>query len=295
MSQDAILDLALPITLFLMMFGMGANLAGRDFRLLLAKPSTVLVGITSQMVLLPLLACGMLSLLNLPPAIFVGFMILALSPGGTTSNVFSFLASGNLALSVVLTGVVSLLVPVTLPLVAGWILANQTAGAAPIVLPFFETVMKLVVVTLVPMGLGMMLRRWRPALCNRYEFALTRIPFIMLMGVIVGIIHQNWVRMPEFLALTAVPALLLATAALGVGFVFARVLARSVRDARTIAIETSIQNGGTALLVTGTILENPEMTIAPVMYGILMLLPVLAYLGWLRLGPSPIQPQAGRP
>jgi BASS family bile acid:Na+ symporter len=105
----------------------------------------------------------------------------------------------------------------------------------------------------------------------------------MLLLVICGIIAQNWVRMPEFLALTALPALLLASVALAAGYGFARACRRDTRDARTIAIETSIQNGGTAILVTGTLLNNPAMTIAPVMYGILMLIPVFSYLGWRRL------------
>jgi BASS family bile acid:Na+ symporter len=122
---------------------------------------------------------------------------------------------------------------------------------------------------------------------------MTRVPFLMLLAVIAGIIQQNWARMAEFLALTGLPSLLLAAVALLAGYGFARGLGREPRDARTIAIETSIQNGGTALLVTGTILQNPAMTIAPVMYGILMLLPVLAWLSWLRLGARGRTAQAG--
>ena len=95
--------------------------------------------------------------------------------------------------------------------------------------------------------------------------------------------------MPSFIAQTGVPALLIASSALAVGYGFARAARRAEIDARTIAIETSIQNGGTAMLVTGSILHNPAMTIAPVMYGILMLLPMFAYLAVLRArrGASP--------
>jgi len=282
-NQDVVLDIALPATLFLMMLSMGANLTLADFRLLAGRPSAVFVGVAAQMVLLPLVAFGVLLVLGVPPAIFAGFMILALSPGGTTSNVFSYLAGGNLALSVVLTGLVSLVTPLSLPLIAGWMLSSQLTGETAVAMPFVETVLKLVTVTLLPMALGMLLRRRRPAFCLRNEFWMTRIPFLMLMGVIAGIIHQNWERMPVFLEAAAVPALLLASLALVMGYGFARFTAQRRREARTIAIETSIQNGGTAILVTGTILRSPEMTIAPVMYGILMLLPVFACLAWLYL------------
>jgi len=282
-NQDAVLAIALPLTLFVMMFSMGANLSPGDFRTLWARPSSVFCGLASQMLVLPVLAYLMLSLLSLPAEIAVGFMILALSPGGTTSNVFSYMVGGNLALSIALTAIVSLITPFSLPLVAGWIIDSRLAGDAQITLPFLPTVGKLAAITLVPVALGMVLRHYQPAWCERNEFWMTRTPFLMLLAVIGGIIAQNWARMPEFLTLTALPALLLASAALVAGYALARGLRRDRRDARTIAIETAIQNGGTAILVTGTILGNPAMTIAPVMYGILMLLPVMVYLSGLRL------------
>jgi BASS family bile acid:Na+ symporter len=129
----------------------------------------------------------------------------------------------------------------------------------------------------------MLLRKWNAGFCIRHERLLTRVPFFMLLAVIGGIVHQNWSNMPSFLAQTAIPALLLASAALILAYGYARLMGRAEVDSRTIAIETSIQNGGTAMLVTGTILDNPAMTVAPVMYGILMLLPLFAYLGLRRL------------
>ena len=284
MNQDLVLAIALPVTLFCIMFGMGANLVPADFRRVIEKPVAMLSGMLSQMILLPLLALVLLYPMGLSPEIFVGFMILALSPGGTTSNMFSYLAGGYLALSISLTAVVSVVTPFTIPLVAGWILTSQFESTTAIRLPFLQTLAKLIVVTLVPVMLGMLLRRYKSSFCRQYENWLTRIPLIMLMLVIAGIIYQNWERMPYFIDQTGMPALTLATLALLSGYIFARLLRQDIRTARTIAIETSIQNGGTAILVTGTILQNPAMTIAPVMYGILMLIPVFLYLAWLKLG-----------
>jgi len=88
--------------------------------------------------------------------------------------------------------------------------------------------------------------------------------------------------MPYFIEQTGLPALLLASLALVAGYIFSRSMQRNKTDSRTIAIETSIQNGGTATLITGTILQNPAMTIAPVMYGIIMLIPIFIYLFWLQ-------------
>jgi len=281
MNQDLVLAIALPVTLFLIMFSMGTGLTPAHFKIVLKTPASVLTGMLSQMIILPLLAFIVLMPMQLPTEIFIGFMILALSPGGTTSNMFSYLASGNLALSISLTAIVSIVTPFTIPLIAGWIFLSQLDKSVAIQLPFLQTVLKLVVVTVVPVILGMLLRHFKKNFCLKHEFLITRIPLMLLLLVIVGIIYQNWQKMPYFIAQTGLPALLLATLALLTGYLFARLLKRSTIDARTIAIETSIQNGGTAILITGTILDNPAMTIAPVMYGILMLVPIFIYLLWL--------------
>ncbi len=285
MNQDPILAIALPVTLFCIMFGMGTALTLDHFRLLLRNPAPILVGMSSQMILLPLLAFLLLSAFELPPELFVGFMILAFAPGGTTSNAFSYLAGGNLALSIALTAIVSLLVPFTIPLLAAPLLESRLGIDARIALPFAPTLMKLVLVGLLPVALGMWMRHLRADFCRRNEALLTRIPLLMLLAVIAGIIVQAWERMPGFLSLTAAPALTLATAALVLGYGYARLMRQNRRNARTIAIETSIQNGGTAIFVTGSLLHDAQMTVAPVMYGILMLLPVFGWLLLLRLRP----------
>ena len=281
MNQDTVLGLALPLTLFCIMFSMGTGLVAGDFKRVLNSPVSVLAGMVSQMLLLPVIAFLLLLPFELPVEIFIGFMILAFSPGGTTSNMFSYLADGNVALSITLTGIVSLLTPLTIPILGGVLLEWKLGSASEVTLPFLTTFLKLVVVTLIPVLLGMALRHYRAMFCLKYEKVITRIPLIMLLLVIVGIIRQNLESMPLFLDLTGLPALLLATLALGGGYVFARSLRLTEKDARTIAIETGIQNGGTAILVTGTILNNPGMTIAPVMYGILMLIPTFGYILWL--------------
>ena len=281
MNHDIVLKLALPVTLFCIMFSMGSSLVAADFRRVLETPAAVVTGVVSQMVILPLAAFILLSLLQLPPVLFIGFMILAFSPGGTTSNMFSYLAQGDVALSITLTAIVSLVTPLTIPLLGGLILEWQLGAQREIVLPFLPTFAKLVVITLIPVLLGMLLRYYREAFCLKYERVITRVPLIMLLLVIVGIIWQNRASMSLFLDQTGVPALLLSSIALGLGYMVAKLVRLPTRTARTIAIETGIQNGGTAILVTGTILNNPNMTIAPVMYGILMLIPTFAYILWL--------------
>ncbi len=282
MNSDIILAIALPVTLFCIMLSMGTSLTLNNFKLLLQTPGSVITGLASQLLLLPVLAYAMLPLFKLPPEIFIGFMILALSPGGTTSNMFAYLAKGNLALSVSLTAIASLITPLSIPLIASWVISSELGNTSHIELPFLQTLAKLVLVTLLPVMLGMLLRHFKSAFCLRNEFLLTRIPLLMLLLVIVGIIQQNWQQLPEFITLTGIPALLLASAALATGYLFARSLTRNKTDSRTIAIETAIQNGGTAILITGTVLNNESMTIAPVMYGILMLVPIFIYLAWLQ-------------
>lgn len=283
MNQDLVLTIALPVTLFFIMFSMGSNLTMADFSRLKRNPASILTGVIAQMILLPILAFILLSILNLKTEIFIGFMILALSPGGTTSNMFSHMANGNLALSISLTAIVSLITPFTIPLIAGLIIKTQLDSTTNIHLPFLITVAKLSIVTLLPVLLGMWLRHDKLSFCKKFKKPLERIPFIMLLIVIAGIINNNWEKMPEFIQQTAMPALIIASLAIILGYYFARIMKQDKQNSRTIAIETSIQNGGTAILVTGTILQNAEMTIAPVMYGILMLVPMFVYLAILKL------------
>lgn len=282
MNQDFVLALALPLTLFLMMFSMGTTLRPGDFSLLARRPFPVVVGLGCQLILLPLMAVLVLKPFAMSPEIYAGFVILALSPGGTTSNVFTYLAGGCVALSISLTALVSLIAPFSLPLAANFLLNDPAIAESRIVLPLLPTIARLLVITLLPVTLGMLLRRFNPGFCLRRERLLTRLPFVMLLCVIAGIIRQNWESMPEFLSMTGVPALLLASVSLLAAYLVARSLRLADSDARAVAIETSIQNGGTAMLVTGTILNNPAMTVAPVMYGILMLAPLFLVLALRR-------------
>lgn len=278
MNQGLILSLALPLTLFCIMFGMGATLTLEDFRRLARTPRKIACGVSSQMILLPLLALLTVSLFELPAEIVVGFMILAFSPGGTVSNLFSYLANGNVALSISLTAVVSLVTPVTLPLLSGVVLEWQIGSTQEVQLPFAPTFAKLVLITFIPVALGMLLRHYRSALCVDNEKWLTGVPAAMLLAVIFFIILQNWESMPHFLQLAGAPALLLASIAILGSHLFSRAIGQVADDTRTVAIETGVQNGGVAMLVTGTILENPAMTIAPAVYGLLMYLPTTAYV-----------------
>jgi len=286
MNQDPVLAVALPITLFFIMLSMGTTLKYTDFKQVFALPKIILVGLISQMLLLPLLAFCVLSLLQIPldisAEIIVGFMILAFSPGGTSSNLFSFIAGGRVALSITLTVVASLITPITIPLLSQVILQWQMGDRNDISLPLLPTFLKLAVVTIIPVTLGMILRYQFPALCLNFQSQITKIPMFMLLLVILAIISTNIEQMPQLLQMTAAPALLLASLALIMGYIFSRFIGSSHQDSHTIAIETGIQNGGTAMVVTGTILNNPVMTIAPVMYGILMLVPTFLYIFWAK-------------
>ncbi|MCW8826062.1 MAG: bile acid:sodium symporter family protein [Gammaproteobacteria bacterium] len=286
MNQDPVLAIALPLTLFCIMLSMGTTLQLADFRRVLGIPKIIMIGLISQMILLPLLVLAVIILLEIPfklsPEIIVGFMILALSPGGTTSNLFSFMAGGRVALSITLTAVVSLLTPITIPLLGALVLQWQMGSSSDLSLPLIPTFMKLAVVTIIPVALGMVLRHRYPDFCLRNQNQITRVPMVMLLLVIGGIILTNIEQMPMLLEMTAIPALLIASLALAMGYSFARLSRSDRQDSHTVAIETGIQNGGTAILVTGTILHNPVMTIAPVMYGILMLIPTLIYIAWAK-------------
>ena len=139
MDQATLIAVGLPAALFLIMVGMGLSLTLHDFREVLVAPRATLFGLVAQIILLPLVGSGLALALDLSPAMAVGLVIIAACPGGTTSNLFTFLGRGDVVLSIVLTVAASLITIVTLPLFAGWALERFGAAGRTASLPVLRT------------------------------------------------------------------------------------------------------------------------------------------------------------
>lgn len=270
MQADLLTQVILPAALFVIMFGMGLSLRPVDFALVVKNPKAMALGIFAQMVLLPLLGLAVVLLFNMPAELGMGLMILALCPGGTTSNLFTYLAKGDVALSVSLTALVSLLAPFTIPVLALFAMQLLLGSEQVIELPLLKTITQLVIITLVPVGLGMLCCRYFPRLSERADKPVRIFSIVFLALIIAGIILKNRAQIPEFIVQTGPAALTLNLLAIALGYALARFAQLSAPQARAIGLEVGIQNGTTAIIIALSILHNEQMAIAPTVYSILM-------------------------
>ena len=274
----------LPLALFTIMWGMGLSLTVEDFRRVVKVPKAVAVGLSLQMILLPLLGYAVLSVMGLSGALAVGLMVLALSPGGATSNILSFLVRGDVALSVTLTALVSIISPFTIPLILAPVMDALMGESAAVSLAVGETILQLLGITIVPVIIGMLVRKYAPAFAAKGEKPVKILSLLFLFLIIAGIIRQNWEQLPGFFAQAGLAALALNVLAMACGFYGARAFRIERKQCITVGVEVGIQNGATALVITGTILANPTMSIVPAIYSLIMLCNVAVFGILVNLG-----------
>lgn len=277
MESSAFIDIGLPVALFIIMIGMGLTLAPRDFREVFVYPRASAFGSVVQVAVLPLFALAIAWAMSLPPALAVGLVLIAACPGGTTSNIFTFLARGNLALSITLTVVASLVTVLSLPWFVNLALdlfsapADDVAEAAESLrLPVVRTVVTLLVIVICPVVIGMAIRAVKPDIAARLERAVGLFGLVVLAVLIVVIVLQlggdAW---PMFEA-AGIAAVLLNLAGIAAGLIGGRLIGLDLRDALTCAMELGIKNGTLGLLVALTLLDSPEIAVPSAVYGMLM-------------------------
>lgn len=270
MEQNIVTQLVLPLALFVVMLGMGLSLVPADFRRVFEKPRAVAVGVLGQLLFLPLVALGVIASLDLPPLFAVGLMVLAFAPGGTTSNAITYLVRGDLALSITLTAVTSLITPFTIPLGTAWAMSRYLGESATVSLPVGSTIAILVAITLVPVSLGMVIRNKKPGLATRAERPVRIFSLVTLFLIIGGLVAKERANLPEWFAQAGAATLMLNLTSMAMGFAISKLARLGRAQALTITIEVGIQNGTTALLVTGTLLGSATMSIPPAIYSLVM-------------------------
>jgi BASS family bile acid:Na+ symporter len=273
----------LGLMMMAIMLGMGASLTFKDFRIAFRKPQGIAVGLVCQYGIMPFLGYALAVALGLPPAMAIGVILMGCMPGGTTSNIFAYFSKGALALSIMMTICSTLVavaaVPALLSFYSGLkgLPAEYTVPAG--------NVAQVLVVLIVPTLLGMVLRKWNPNVGATIE----------LLGGALGIV------VILFLVLTWVPRnhMLLATtpwpvyfAAVGLGLVgmalgwgLSRLLKQDARRARTIALETGIQNGPLAVLIVLLTFQGDQqqqVLLIPVLYSLFIVLTSSAVTVWFR-------------
>ena len=270
MESSPLISAGLPIALFIIMIGIGMTLTIRDFRQVAVYPKGMIVGTVAQILVMPLIAFLLATLLAVPPAIAVGLVIIAACPGGTTSNLFVLLSRGNIALSIVLTVSASLITILTLPLFTNIALQHYMGTEEDIVLPVWKTVGMLIGIVLFPVAIGMVVRTRKPEVARKAEGIVSIFGGIVLAVLIVALVYGVRDQIWELLKQAGPATILLNLAGIGLGLAAGRVAGLTQRESLAVAVELGVKNGTIALMVTLTLLESSAMSIPAAVYGVLM-------------------------
>ena len=262
----------LPAAVFIIMFGLGLTLRITDFTYILKQPKAILIGLSAQIIALPLVAFLVAILFKLPPELAVGLMIISFSPSGSTSNMFTNLAKGDVALSISLTAITSLITPFTIPLFALLSMRYFLGSAGVVEIAFLKTFIQLLFIIILPVILGIFIvSKWKKA-ADKTEPLIRLFSVVFLFLIIVAIIVKNKAEMIGFFMQTGAAVLTLNIAVLGLGYWLARFFQLSKKQAISIGYEVGIQNAPLALIIAGTIIGNSTMMIPALTYGLLMLI-----------------------
>lgn len=269
-GSNVITKVLLPVALMIIMLGMGLSLRTADFKRVGSYPKAAAIGLTNQMIVLPLVAFGIAQLSGLSGPLTIGLMILSACPGGVTSNLISHLSKGDTALSVSLTAMSSVLSILTIPLIVNYSIGYFSTPEETIAPPTGEIVKQIVAVTVVPICLGMLIRGWKKDFALRMEKPVKIFSAIVLALVIVGaVLKQKEILIEHFGSIWSI-ALGLNVATMMIGFMSAKLLRLSLPQTITVSVESGIQNGTLAILIATTILKQEDMMIVPAIYSLLM-------------------------
>ena len=269
----------LPASLGIIMLGLGMTLHPADFRRILSQPKAVLIGL--GVLLLTAICFGLCLLLQLPPELAVGMMLLAAAPGGASANIYSHLAGGDVALNITLTAVNSLLCLLSLPLIVGFSLAYFMA-ADQAVPPPFAKIIEVGVIILLPVAIGMGIRRTWPQWSDRVEKPL-RVFSVLLLALLVALtMIQQWQLLAEYAAIIGLACVLFNVLSLLIGYTVPLALKLPRRQAIAIAMEIGIHNGTLALFVAFTVLDNSVLAVPAAFYSISMFITAGLFAAWLN-------------
>ncbi|MEW6462484.1 MAG: bile acid:sodium symporter family protein [Pseudomonadota bacterium] len=283
MTADPLLTLFLPAALGIIMLGLGLSLSLADFARVAKFPRPVLIGLACQLLLLPLACFFLAKLFGLAPALAVGLMLLAASPGGTTANLYSHLAHGDVALNITLTAVNSVVAILTMPLIVNLSLAHFMSADQAIPLQFAKVVQVFAIV-LGPVAIGMWLRSRFPHFAERMQKPVKIVSALFLLLIILLAVAKDWRTFVEYAPAVGGAALAFNLLSMAVGYCVPRLLKLDLRQAIAIAMEIGIHNGtlAIALALSPALLNNPTMAIPAAIYSLIMFVTAALFGLWVN-------------
>lgn len=274
-------DVILPIALAFIMFSLGLGLAFKDFARVATRPRDFLVGAASQVVLLPVVAYVLVSLWSLPPEIALGVMIIAAAPGGVTSNLLTAFGRGDVALSISLTAVISLLSVVTIPLIVVFA-HDRFMGADAGDVSVVEAALGVFLIVTLPALVGLVVRRLAGGFATRFHPIARRASGLLFLLVLAGAIYQEHENALDYLAQAGPVTIVLNVVMMAIAYLLARFLASGPRQRVAIAIECGVQNGTLAIAVATLLFGGGAVIVPAATYSILMFGTALIFVAVLR-------------
>lgn len=270
--------IVIPI-LTVLMFDLGLTLKLKDFYMVVTRPKAFFVALMGQIVLLPLIALGLGWAFQLTPVFFIGLMLIACSPGGSSSNIFSKLADGDVALSVTLTAMSSLITLVTIPILMGWVTAASGAEVG-ITLPVGNLLKQNLLLMLLPVVIGLVINAYWPKAAAAIDKVLSKAAFPALMLLITIFFAQHYRTIFAHIGKLGLCVTALILLAIGCASALSRLFRITGRERRTVNIEVGMQNAAQAIALATSpfVFANQEMAIPAILYSLMMNVVLLTYV-----------------
>jgi bile acid:Na+ symporter, BASS family len=280
MADNVLLTVFLPLALATIMVGLGLHLGIADFRRVLAMPRAVIVALVIQVLALPPVAFALAQAFDLPGQLGLGMVLLAISPGGITANLFSHLTRGDIALNVSLTAINSLVALLTIPLWTA-LAMHSFLGSEGSVPPPTRKVVEVAIFVIAPVLLGMSIRHWRPALAAAAERPIRVMSSLVLAGLIVLTVASEWQLFLKYAPIVGLACIAFNLISLGSGYGAARVARLPRPQAIAISYEIGIHNSTLSMFIALQVLSMPEAAIASAIYSLVMYVTASLFAIWL--------------
>ena len=271
-----------PLLLALIMLGLGLELTINDFKRVLQTPKDFTTGFVCQIILLPLIAFSLIKFLNTPIEIAIGVMIIASAPGGVTSNVLTKFANGDVALSISLTAVISLISVISVPFIVFTSIELLNYDLVSENLSILSIAVKMFLVVTLPVIIGMFIRKFATNFIDTKIKLIQNISVILFIVALFGAIYQELDNVESYFAQAGKVTLILNILMMFLGYMMAKFFASGVPQKKCIALETGLQNGTLAIFVATQLFDETIFVIPSATYALIMFVTSIIFVGLLR-------------
>ena len=271
-----------PIALALIMLALGLGLTGQDFLRVLKQPKDFIVGLICQLILLPVIAFVLIKIFNTPLELALGVMIIAAAPGGVTSNVLTKFANGDVALSVSLTAIISLISIISVPFIVFMSADLLEISNISKEISMIGISMKMFLVVTLPVLLGMVIRKLATNFITSKTLMIQRISIILFIIVFAAIWVEEWENIMSYIAQAGAITLVLNIVMMMLGYYVAKYLASGVAQRKCISLECGLQNGTLAVFVASQLFSDITFLIPTAAYALIMFVTSILFVLFVR-------------